>query len=102
MKIKKIDFIGIQKVYNTNVDDNGNYVSENGIVHKNCVVDSEYRGILKLHLFNHSNMYVPIKKGEKIVQAIVMPIWTGQPILVDELDLNSKRGEGGFGSTDKN
>jgi deoxyuridine 5'-triphosphate nucleotidohydrolase len=67
-----------------------------------CVVDSEFRGILQLHLFNHSDLYVPIKKGEKIVQAIVTPVWTGQPTLVNELNLNTKRGEGGFGSTDKN
>jgi len=99
MKIKKVDFIGTQKVYNTNVEDNGNYVSENGIIHKNCVVDSSYRGILHLHLFNHSDTYVPIKKGEKIVQAVAVPVWTGNPNFVEELDLNTDRGEGGFGST---
>jgi dUTP pyrophosphatase len=64
-----------------------------------CTVDSSYRGILHLHLFNHSNMYVPIKKGEKIVQAVVVPVWTGNPNFVEELDLNTDRGEGGFGST---
>jgi dUTP pyrophosphatase len=64
-----------------------------------CIVDSSYRGILHLHLFNHSDEWIKISKNEKIVQAIVVPVWTGNPIFVEELDLNTNRGEGGFGST---
>ena len=64
-----------------------------------CVVDSQYRGIVHAHLFNHSNETIEIKKGQKITQFIIVPVWCGQPKEVTELDLNTSRGTGGFGST---
>ena len=62
------------------------------------VIDSGYRGEIHVHLFNHSDIEVIIPKGEKIAQLILMPIWSGQPLEVQELD-ESIRGSGGFGST---
>lgn len=62
------------------------------------VIDAGYRGEIHVHLFNHSDMNVIIKKGEKIAQLILVPIWAGQPIEVDDLD-DTERGDGGFGSS---
>jgi len=64
-----------------------------------CVVDSGYRGIVHVHLFNNSRInMVFIKKGEKIAQALIYLCWAGAPIQVNELS-ESERGSGGFGST---
>ena len=62
------------------------------------VIDSGYRGEIHVHLFNHSDEWVFIPKGEKIAQLILMPIWNGIPEEVDELS-DTSRGSGGFGST---
>ena len=62
------------------------------------VIDAGYRGEIHVHLFNHSDVNVIIKKVEKIAQLILVPIWAGQPIEVEELD-NTERGDGGFGSS---
>jgi len=62
------------------------------------VIDSGYRGEIHVHLFNHSEEWVFIPKGEKIAQLILMPIWNGNPEEVTELS-DTSRGSGGFGST---
>ena len=62
------------------------------------VIDSGYRGEIHVHLFNHSDDWVFIPKGEKIAQLILMPIWNGNPEEVNELS-DTSRGWGGFGST---
>ena len=62
------------------------------------VIDAGYRGEIHVHLFNHSDVNVIIRKGEKIAQLILVPIWAGQPVEVDELD-DTERGDGGFGSS---
>jgi dUTP pyrophosphatase len=65
------------------------------------VIDAGYRGEIHVHLFNHSDMNVVIRKGEKIAQLILVPIWAGQPVEVEELD-ETERGDGGFGSSGLN
>ena len=62
------------------------------------VIDAGYRGEIHVHLFNHSDKEVVIPKGEKIAQLILMKIWTGQAVEVEELE-KSNRGSGGFGSS---
>ena len=62
------------------------------------VIDSGYRGEIHVHLFNHSDEWVFIPKGEKIAQLILMTIWNGNPKEITELT-ESERGSGGFGST---
>lgn len=63
-----------------------------------CVIDPGYRGEVHCHLFNAGQDVVRIKAGEKIAQIIVVPVWSGSFIEVDELD-DTPRGAGGFGST---
>ena len=66
-----------------------------------CVVDSDYRGIVHAHLFNHGQYVAVFHKGDKVIQAIVIPVWLGDPEIVEEVDMNTERKEGGFGSTGK-
>jgi len=63
------------------------------------VVDSDYTGILKAHFFNFSRESVTICRGEKVIQAIVTPVWLGKPVQVESVDRNTDRKDGGFGST---
>jgi len=66
-----------------------------------CVIDSDYRGNVIIHLMNISDKEVNFVKGEKIAQGIVFPVIMDIPIQVDEIDIDTSRGEGGFGSTGK-
>lgn len=63
-----------------------------------CVIDSGYRGEVHVHLFNAGQKDVIIRRGEKIAQILMIPVWSGIPEVVDSLDETS-RGDGGFGST---
>jgi len=63
-----------------------------------CVIDSDYRGELLIHLFNNSDIPVTFNIGEKIAQLVIVPCWCGQPEVVEELD-DTDRGENRFGST---
>jgi dUTP pyrophosphatase len=65
------------------------------------IIDSNYRGEIKVILFNLSTNKIVLGRGEKIAQLILYPIWSGQPIEVDDLD-ETDRGENGFGSTGLN
>jgi len=63
------------------------------------ICDASYRGIVHVHLFNNSDIEVPITKGQKIAQFMILPVWYGKPNLVDSIDMDTDRGTGGFGST---
>ena len=64
-----------------------------------CVIDAGYRGICHVHLFNNGDELVCFKAGEKVAQAIIVPVWDGQPELVEKVNENTERGTGGFGHT---
>lgn len=62
------------------------------------VIDSGYRGEIKIILINLSDKNFEIKKGQKIAQMLIQKI--ERPEIEETEFLNeSKRGEGGFGST---
>lgn len=63
------------------------------------VIDSNYRGELKIALANLGSEPYIIKKGEKIAQLVVKPIVAPEVLEVDELPKNDERGEKGFGSS---
>jgi len=66
------------------------------------VVDCSYRGIPHVHIINHSlHSVIEIEKGEKIAQALFIPCWSGLPTLVNSIDCDTDRGNGGFGSTEE-
>lgn len=65
------------------------------------VIDSDYRGEIKVALFNHSNEDRIITPLERIAQLVIEPVKNPEYIEVHELN-NTERGEGGFGSTGTN
>lgn len=62
------------------------------------VVDSDYRGEVKVGLINLSNEDYVIKCGDRIAQMVFAPVLIAETEVCDELP-ETKRGEGGFGST---
>lgn len=64
------------------------------------VIDSDYRGELKVGVINLKQEAYEIKNGERIAQLVVMPVSLMPVQEVLELS-DTERGEGGFGSTGK-
>ena len=63
-------------------------------------IDSDYRGELKILLFNTSNEPFEILPGMRIAQIVLCPVTKAQFVLKQEfLDQTTARGEGGFGHT---
>jgi len=62
------------------------------------VIDADYRGEIKVVLFNHSNATQIVSPNERIAQIVITPFIQVNFEEVSELDETS-RGEGGFGST---
>lgn len=62
------------------------------------VIDSAYRGEIKVPLHNHSDKRQIIDVGERIAQLVIQPISLCTPVEVEELD-ETDRGIGGFGSS---
>ena len=63
-------------------------------------IDSDYRGEIKVILFNHSNKEFIVNNNDRIAQMVLVPV-----LKVDFDEVNnlpeSVRGSGGFGSTGK-
>ena len=72
--------------------------SKSGIEGFTGTIDSDYRGEVSAILFNHSDKDFIIKNGDRIAQAIITPIVKAEWCLTKNLS-ETKRGEGGFGST---
>jgi dUTP pyrophosphatase len=65
------------------------------------VIDEDYRGELKVLLFNFGEEAYKVSKGDRIAQLILEKISTPEVVEVESLD-ETERGQGGFGSTGKN
>ena len=63
------------------------------------IIDSDYRGEVKVKLLNLGSDGVQIKKGDRVAQLVVVPIWSQQNLIVTDELSETQRGEGGFGST---
>ena len=64
------------------------------------VIDSDYRGELRVALFNSSDSDYTIHDGDRIAQMLLTPVPAFALALQEELD-ETARGAGGFGSTGK-
>lgn len=64
------------------------------------VVDPDYRGELTVAMINLSDKEYTVNPGDRIAQLMFLPIVRGVFEESDELS-ETKRGEGGFGSTGK-
>ena len=62
------------------------------------VIDSDYRGEVKVALHNHGKESQTVLKGERIAQMVITSYFACDYIESEELD-QTVRGEGGFGST---
>lgn len=64
------------------------------------VIDSDYRGEIRVVLHNHGKIAQQIEPGERIAQFLITPVLT--PVY-EETDClsDTDRGQGGFGSTGK-
>ena len=63
-------------------------------------IDSDYRGELKIILFNHGNKNFIINNNDRVAQMVLAPIVKMELEETNELP-ESIRGKGGFGSTGK-
>ena len=63
-------------------------------------IDSDYRGEIKVILFNHGKIDFLINNKDRIAQMILTPVIKMELQEADELP-GTVRGEGGFGSTGK-
>ena len=63
-------------------------------------IDSDYRGEIKIILFNHGSNDFLINNKDRIAQMVLTPVVKMDLEEADDLP-NTVRGEGGFGSTGK-
>lgn len=75
---------------------------KHGLTLSNCVgvIDSDYRGEVKVGLINQSAEPYTIQPGERIAQLCIAPVWQAAFVQADALN-DTARGAGGFGSTGK-
>ena len=64
------------------------------------VIDSDYRGEIRVVLLNHGKEAQTVEHGERVAQMLITPVLTPAYEEVAELD-DTARGMGGFGSTGK-
>lgn len=82
----------------------GRIAPRSGLASKNFidtgagVIDADYRGQVKVLLFNHAETDFQINKGDRIAQLVLERIYTPEVVEVENLE-DSIRGAGGFGST---
>ncbi|KAI5798903.1 dUTP pyrophosphatase [Geopyxis carbonaria] len=85
----------------------GRIAPRSGLASKNFidvgagVIDMDYRGQVKILLFNHADTDFEVKAGDRVAQLIIEQILTPEIEEVEEL-VESVRGAGGFGSTGTN
>lgn len=64
------------------------------------VIDSDYRGEIRVVLLNHSKEPQTVACGERVAQFLITPVYTPAYEEVEDLT-ETGRGTGGFGSTGK-
>jgi len=69
------------------------------------LIDSEYQGNLMVFVLNHSNDDYEIKRGQSLFQLTTATLEVFEDVIISEEDIykgiKSKRGSGGFGSTNE-
>ncbi len=71
-----------------------------GIICMGGVIDSSFRGTIKVRMWNTADEDYRFEKGDKLVQLVIIPVLLTDLVKVDRLD-NSESGRdtAGFGST---
>ena len=94
--------IEIPQGYEAQVRPRSGLAAKNGISVLNTpgTIDSDYRGEIKIILYNHGKEKFIVKNSDRIAQMVLMPVLKFDFEEVSELS-NTIRGSGGFGSTGK-
>ena len=71
-----------------------------GVLNTPGTIDSDYRGELKIILFNHGNKDFIVNNNDRVAQMVLTPVIKMELEEVDQLP-KTIRGSGGFGSTGK-
>lgn len=69
-----------------------------GLLNSVGVIDSDYRGEIKVGVINQFNEAYTVEPGERIAQLVILPVKLPELLLTDDLG-ETERGDGGFGST---
>lgn len=75
---------------------------KHGLTLPNCVgvIDSDYRGEVRVGLINLGSEPYTVQPGERIAQLCIAPVWKAAFVQANDLS-DTDRGAGGFGSTGK-
>jgi dUTP pyrophosphatase len=92
--------VEIPEGYEAQIRSRSGLAGKNGVFVLNSpgTVDSDYRGEICVILMNISDKAFMIRNGDRIAQMVFSPVVKAHLEVVDELS-ETKRGEGGFGST---
>ena len=71
-----------------------------GVLNSPGTIDSDYRGEVKIILFNFGKENFKISRGDRIAQMVLSKVYSAELIETENLR-ESKRGTGGFGHTGK-
>ena len=71
-----------------------------GVLNAPGTIDSDYRGELKIILFNHGNKDFIVNSNDRVAQMVLTPVIKMELEEVDQLP-ETIRGSSGFGSTGK-
>ena len=71
-----------------------------GVLNTPGTIDSDYRGELKIILFNHGKKDFVVNNNDRVAQMVLTPVLKIELEEVDQLP-ETIRGSGGFGSTGK-
>tara|TARA_S200000501_G_scaffold366568_1_gene401487 strand:- start:1768 stop:2205 length:438 start_codon:yes stop_codon:yes gene_type:complete len=94
--------IAFQEDYEIQIRPRSGLAAKNNITVLNTpgTIDSDYRGEIKVIIYNHGNDDFIINNGDRIAQMVLCPVIKMELEEVNELP-KTIRGEGGFGSTGK-
>lgn len=65
------------------------------------VIDNDFRGNMDIRITNYNNYPYLLVEGQRIAQIILIPYYTKDIIQVNELNEDTERGKGEYGSTGK-
>ena len=90
----------IPKGYEIQIRPRSGLAAKNDITVLNTpgTIDSDYRGEIKIILFNHGKNIFKVENGLRIAQMVLCPVIEAKLFETEVLD-ETDRGEGGFGST---
>jgi dUTP pyrophosphatase len=90
--------LAIPKGYVGLIWDKSGISTNHGITTMAGVIDSGYRGEIKIVVHNLSTEPYVFEKGAKVAQMLIQPVERRPLVEVDDLD-DTDRGDNGFGST---